>query len=192
VGADSPKVAAALTERHPALRFVVQMKETAFTVANVAMLSDAAERITLKRREPGEPQTLQDATLYMLRMSACHSQATRALVEELHAHLDVLRANSEAALLLAPLVLPEAGSVDQRVEALARLRDLTLLQLANERELDIDELIELVNSVHDNTGGLVVVKQLRSPNSSTVAVVIKYQMMLNGNDGAQPSVLTFV
>lgn len=112
------------------------------------------------------------------------------ILAELRAHLGVLRANSTSVtLVLAPRVLPEPGSVEPNVEAMARLCDLSRLQLANEREMEMGELVEMVNSVHDSMGWLVVVNKLRSRNSATMALGIKYQAYADRHQEAQSTVL---
>jgi hypothetical protein len=63
---------------------------------------------------------------------------------------------------------------------MARLHDLSRLQLANEREMEMGELVEMVNSVHDGMGRLVVVNKLRSRKSATVALGVKYQAYTDG------------
>lgn len=137
-------------------------------------------RITVQERAPGALQTVRDAAVYILRLPApspgvsSHALSTRILAE-LRAHLGLLRANTSITLILVPRLLPEPGTVDPDVEATARLRDLSRLQLANEREMEMEELVAIVNSVHDSMGWLVVVNKLRSHNSATVALGVKYQ-----------------
>lgn len=135
-------------------------------------------RITVQRRTPAANQTVKDAAVYILRLST-PSQFLRAQVlTELNAHLGVLRANVLATLILAPPLLPEAGSVEPNVEAMARSRDLSRLQLTNEYELEVDELTEMVNSVCDSRGRLIVVHKLGSRSGATVAVRVKYEPTL--------------
>lgn len=61
-------------------------------------------------------------------------------------------------------------------EASARLRDLSLLQLANEREIDLSELMNMLNSVSDSMGRLVVVNKIRSRESVVVVLEVRYQV----------------
>jgi hypothetical protein len=55
-----------------------------------------------------------------------------------------------------------------------------MMQLANDREMETTELMELVSSVHDNMGRLVVVNKLQSRSSSTVVLEIKYRSYSDG------------
>lgn len=138
-----------------------------------------SSRITVQKRSPGTPQTV-EAAVYVLRLPTpspsmpSHSLPAR-IISELRAHLGVLRANSTATLIITPPLLPEPGTVDADIEAIARVRDLSLLQLANERELEMSELVDMLNSVRDSMGRLVVVNKLQSRNNVTVALGVKYQ-----------------
>lgn len=138
--------------------------------------------VVVQKRALGEVQTVTDASVYMVRISSAPGSIrppitalVDRILQELRAHLGVLRANSSATLILAPRLLPDPGSVDPSIESVARLRDLSLLQLGNDRELEIGELVDLIASVYDDAGRLMVVKTLRSPNSAAVALGIKYQ-----------------
>lgn len=104
------------------------------------------------------------------------TSAVRArIVGELRVHISVLRANLGATLVLITRLLPEPGSVDTGVETLARLRDLSLLQLTNEREIDLSDLTDMIHSVRDSTGRLVLVNKIRSPHNATVAFEVRFQ-----------------
>lgn len=144
-----------------------------------AKTKELSPRIKLQKRTPRSPQTIKDAAVYIVRVLATSGIPSQSLptriVAELRAHLGVLRANTAVTLILAPRLLPEPGSVAPDVEAIARLHDLSKLQLANEREMEMEELVDIVNSVHDNVGRLIVVNKLRSPDSTTVALGVKYQ-----------------
>lgn len=103
------------------------------------------------------------------------SAITGLIVKELRSHLAVLRGNPAAAVVLVARLLPDPGTVELNVEVAARIRDLLLLQLANERGMEEQELEATVNSVEDGTGYLAVVSRHRLPASTIVALRIKYQ-----------------
>lgn len=151
-----------------------------------------SSRITVQKRAPGTPQTVNDAAVYILHLPSpspsvpSHSLSAR-IIAELRAHLGVLRASSRATLILMPRLLPEPGTVDLNVEAIARLRDLSLLQLANEREIEISELLDMLNSVRDDMGRLVVSNKLHSCNNATVALGVKYQTYVDHRHELPPA-----
>ncbi|KAL9608104.1 MAG: hypothetical protein Q9167_007042 [Letrouitia subvulpina] len=182
IGAHSIKTATALAELYPALHFIVQVDEPATVKDSVEMRKSKEPklRLTVQKRALGGLQTVKDAAVYILRLpiplpGVPPYPLPAIILSELRAHLGVLRANSSATLVLIPRFLPEPGSVDPDVEAIARLWDLYRLQLANEREMEMGELVKIVNSVRDSMGWLVVVNKLRSCNSATIALAVKYQ-----------------
>ncbi len=153
----------------------------------VGKAKELNNRITVQKRAQGELQTVKDAVVYILHLPASSpavlSQPLPAsMLVELRAHLGVLRVNTAATLILMVHLLPEPGTVEPNVEAMARLRDLARLQLANEREMEIGQMVEMVNSAHDSTGCLVVVNKLRSRNSATVALAVKYQLYTENHE----------
>lgn len=78
-------------------------------------------------------------------------------------------------LVLAMQLLPDPGSVDASFEAVARTRDLTLFQLANERDLEVSEVEELIKGIGDWRGRLTVVNRARGRNNAIVALGIKLE-----------------
>jgi len=64
--------------------------------------------------------------------------------------------------------------VEPDVERSARLWDLSRQQLTNDSDLSLSDLVELVNSVQDSGGRLVVVSKLRSRSCATMAVGVRY------------------
>ena len=146
-------------------------------------------RITVQKRMPAAAQAVKDAAVYILRLTTPSPSLPAQILAEMNAHIDVLRANALATLILAPPLLPEPGTVDLDVESTARLRDLSSLQLTNECGLELRELIEIVNSVHDSRGRLVVANKLRSRNNATVALGVKYEAYADGPFAAEPALL---
>ena len=168
-----------LAKMYPALQFIVQMIEPAQSsngLVGAAKVEDFRGRITVQKRMPAAVQGVKDAAVYILRLTTAFPPLPAQIVAELSAHLGILRANASATLILAPPLLPEPGTVGPTVEAVARLRDLSRLQLMNESGLELGELMEMVDSVHDSQGRLVVVNKLRSRSGATVALGVKYEV----------------
>ena len=141
-------------------------------------------RITIQKRIQATPQNVEAAAVYVLRLpSPSPTAPPRSLppqiTAELKAHLGVLRASSTSRLLLTARLLPESddngNNVDTEVAAMARLRDLSLLQLANDHELEMLEFLNMLNAVGDGVGRLVLVNKLCAWNNATVAFEVRYQ-----------------
>lgn len=175
----------ALAEMHPSLHFIVQLIEPAEEGGEtVTGTEDLGGRITVQRRMPMAAQVVANADVYILRLTTPLKSVPlhRQILVELGAHFDVLRANTLATLILALPLLPEPGAVGPDIEAKARLRDLYRFQLTGQCEMELGALLEMINSVGDSNGRLVVVSRIRSPQSDVVVVGVKYQACLRPHD----------
>ena len=66
--------------------------------------------------------------------------------------------------------------MDPDVERVARSRDLALLQVSGERELECRELEKLIEGAGDDRGSLVVMNRVKGRKEGTiVALGVKYQ-----------------
>ncbi|KAF2118831.1 hypothetical protein BDV96DRAFT_610737 [Lophiotrema nucula] len=168
-----------LTERYPNLQVIVQITEPLLErdgLEAATSMNDAARgRVTVQSRVPGAAQTVKHAAVYIVRVGLCSAKTRSYIISELRAHFNVLRTNGSATLILAPPLLPAPGLVDSEVEAKARVRDLCHSQLNNEWALELEDLVELIDSVCDTRGKLVVVNRVQSENRVTVALGLKYK-----------------
>lgn len=144
--------------------------------------SSADSRITVTYRDVGMPQPVMDAAVYIFHppsvyaTSAAGAEGVSTTRAELNHFLGVLRISGGVMLALTTRLLPESGSLsDPEVEATARARDLSMLQLANEGEMEMTEFLGIIETVKDATGELVVVNKLRSSNGLIMALAVKYQ-----------------
>ncbi|KAI0841391.1 hypothetical protein F5Y06DRAFT_285499 [Hypoxylon sp. FL0890] len=196
VCARSTEMAVALTQLFPTLQCIVQLSVPSTDVSKAVEVGRPDThnqmeleipgalnpRISIQHCAPGSPQVVRDATIYMFRVPQVDSGGFDAsqtrdvqIIPQLWAHFSILKANTAVIFLLVAQVLPDPGSVDPDIEEAACLRDLWKMQLANGHEMQVGELIEIINSVHDGFGGLVVVDKLQSRSSATMAFGIKYQ-----------------
>lgn len=137
-------------------------------------------RIKVQCRQPSDPQSVKDAAVYIVRppLSTITTKGDTThglLLAELYSHVNVLRSNPSALLIVAPTLLPEPGSVDVNIEVQARLRDFSHLQLENEGALEVSELARLIANVSDQNGKLIATNRLRSTNGATIALAAQYQ-----------------
>ncbi|KAL4919780.1 histidine phosphatase superfamily [Aspergillus aurantiobrunneus] len=142
-----------------------QLTNTSSSPSSIGTSTPPNVNITIQQRTPTAPQTITDASVYILHLPSSSptvplGSLTTRVIAELRAHLDILRSNPSATLILTPRLLPDPAVVNAEVEAAARLRDLTLLQLVNEREIDLAELMNMLNSVSDSTGSCLSVALL--------------------------------
>lgn len=149
--------------------------------------SHLTSRITIQKRTQATPQNVEGAAVYVLRLpSPSPTAPPRSLppqiTAELKAHLGVLRASSTSRLILTARLLPETGIVDADVAAMARLRDLSLLQLANDHELEMLEFMNMLNGVGDGVGRLILVNKLCAWNNATVGFEVRYQAYADSHE----------
>jgi hypothetical protein len=188
VSARSIDRATFLANLYPTLHIIVQVPATATSGSafddirqfTTSINTNTASNITIQHRIITAPQPILDASIYILHLLqpspvTPFAVLTPLIATELRVHLNVLRANPTATLILTPRLLPEPASVDRDVEATARLRDLALLQLANEREIILEDWMAILNSVSDNMGRLVVVNKTRSRERVVVLLEVRYQ-----------------
>ncbi|KAF2272828.1 O-methyltransferase family protein [Westerdykella ornata] len=179
VSAQSTEAATTLAENHTSLQFMVQLVASGTADDDIRNTSSIPEyvhpRVVVQSRSPAAPQTVKDGAVYILRLPPLTASSAAHITAELHAHLPVLRDNLSATLLLAPPILPEPGSVEAERETMARLSDLSRLQLCNQPAFELDVLVEMIQSVRDASGGLVVVTKLRSCDNATAALAVRYQ-----------------
>jgi hypothetical protein len=141
----------------------------------------------LQRRFVSQPQNIRNAALYVLHWAyllspppaKSHVATLKAeLTAELQAHLSIMRENRTTTLVVAMPLLPDAGSVDASVEAVARAHDLALLQLANSTMLQVGEMVDLIQSVEGGGGRLVVVSRAKAwATNEVVALGVKFQAL---------------
>jgi hypothetical protein len=152
-----------------------------------------SERISVTYRTSGMPQPVTDAAVYLLHTQVAHPKTASAqnvngmgmgmgmglamtVRAELQDHLGVLRASGGVMLILTTRLLPDPGSTpDPEVEAVARTRDLHMLQLANEAEMEMTELLAIIETVGDALGKLALSNELRSHDGLVLALAVKYQ-----------------
>ncbi|KFZ03776.1 hypothetical protein V502_10671 [Pseudogymnoascus sp. VKM F-4520 (FW-2644)] len=194
VGAKSTSMASSLSKMFPSLRLVVQIDNTQTSLLDQDYMwqstvlgssvrdssssgsssSSTNPFITVTYRAMGMPQSVTDAAVYIIHVPAASSALT--IKAELDDYLGVLRACGGIMLVLTTRLLPEPGTLSNpEVEAVARTRDLNMLQLANESEMEISELLSIIKTVGDSAGKLAVTNHLRSSNGVILALTIKYQ-----------------
>jgi hypothetical protein len=172
VGAQSTERVITLANQYPSLHFTVQLQSDKYDKCRTPN-----PRITISHRQPGSPQPILNAAVYILNFpfpapgSPCTSFATQ-VTAELRAHLPALKLNRSATLVLtAPSLSDSAEGV-----TLTRIHNLSLQQLAMQPQLGKSEVLDLLNGVNDGEGRLALVNQVRSVGKyGVVALEVKYQ-----------------
>lgn len=191
IDAQSTSLASSLVTRFPSLRAIVQINQVQLSATDMEISSSGSSsssssasvsdnpRITVTHRVVGMPQPVIDADVYLLHL---HASPPLGVMEgstietQLQDHFPVLRNSRGVMLILTDCLLPEPGShPDPEIEAVARARDLTRHQMANECDMEITQLYNLINTVKDGAGKLVVTHKLRSHSGLILSLAVKYQ-----------------
>ncbi|KAL8243605.1 hypothetical protein R6Q59_009863 [Mikania micrantha] len=176
--AQSTEFGISLAKMYSTLRVVVQLPTTTTTTVHGHSDIDSNTsrgHATIQRRTQGMRQMVEDAAIYVLRFEAPSANIRARVTAELLAHMDVLRNNESAVLIVAAPLLPEPGSVTISAEASARSFDLTTLQLSNSPQLELDRLVEIVKSVPNAQDGLKVVRRILYRNGLVAAIEVRYR-----------------
>uniref|UniRef100_A0A8H7K9W8 O-methyltransferase domain-containing protein n=1 Tax=Bionectria ochroleuca TaxID=29856 RepID=A0A8H7K9W8_BIOOC len=171
INAGSTVTARALSERNHSVRFILQLsQDTARKVES--------NNFIIESRSLGAPQHQANAALYLLHLpdallfssSADHAEASKA---ELRAHLDVLRANEKATLILITEILPESGTASSPVESTACMKDLLLMQMGHRETLDLGRLGAMLESVREDADQLTIVNKFMAPDYPLLAFELR-------------------
>ncbi len=200
VGGSTCSASIALATAFPQLRFVVQ--DLPDTIANSATyLSPQPEsvrtRISTQAHNFFTPQPFHGGAVYLLRM-ILHDWPAAEATTILKNHLDALKANPSARLLVMDTVLPVPGSIGSTEEALLRVRDLTMIQAFNSKERELGEFEDLFANAADQDGKLVLKGHCKPPGSVMSVLEVAYQphgfengtnheALTNGNVGGSGS-----
>ncbi|CBF80173.1 uncharacterized protein ANIA_07819 [Aspergillus nidulans FGSC A4] len=139
-----------------------------------------SNRVSVHSRGAGAPQTVLGPAVYIVRIPSPSpmlpwTKLRSQTVMELQAHLQVLRTQPTSRLMIAALVLPSPGTVNQETESMVRLRDMSLLQLSNERQPTKTEIVEIVTGIRDSGGCLVVTREIHTTASAAIGLEVRYE-----------------
>lgn len=184
-------MATAMADLYPALEFTVQIPEATESrrgsVSKPGYHQISHPRVSVQHRLHGTGQTVLNGAMYLLLFPATSPLLPRPelcsrILAELQLHLAIL-ANSQARLILIVRNIRQIPAeetcltkdMNLELEARARLRDLSRWQLDNDRDMDINELLQLIDQVWDSMGSLKVVDLKSSQDGSAVSLELQYQ-----------------
>lgn len=134
VGGSNGFVSVGLASAFPQLRFVVQDFEEVVASANVS--SDFKDRIQFIGHDFLSEQPIKNADVYLFRW-IFHNWSDIYCVRILRSLIPALKRG--AIILINDNVLPEPGTLDLWQEERLRSMDLTMLEIQNSRERELDE-----------------------------------------------------
>ncbi|TLD38799.1 S-adenosyl-L-methionine-dependent methyltransferase [Venturia nashicola] len=145
VGGSIGFVCVALAKKFPELSFVVQdlPKTVADGPANVPI--EFKDRIEFQPHDFYKPQPVKDADVYFFRW-ICHNQSDKYGVIMLQALIPALKKG--ARIIINDNCLPKPNTVDPWDEKITRTMDVTMLELLNAKERDVEAWTQLFAMAH--------------------------------------------
>ncbi|KAL9079180.1 MAG: hypothetical protein Q9157_001931 [Trypethelium eluteriae] len=167
VGGNSGTAALALAREFPELRFVVEDLSEPIRNAQAQAKSLPAEiagRIDFLEHDFFTPQPVKGADVYLLRL-IIHDWPDADAVRILKALARVMKEGSR--IVIMDMVLPRPGTSSIALEAALRQKDLTMRQVVNAKEREVEDWQALVRKVDE---GLRIVA-IRHPEGSQHSII---------------------
>ncbi|CEJ55408.1 hypothetical protein PMG11_01669 [Penicillium brasilianum] len=149
VGGSTGHASIALARRYPELTFIVEdLPEVVEGGPKYLASQDDRQalegRVSYKAHSFFDPQPVQDADVYLLRM-ILHDWASADSVRILKHLAEALKPGSR--IIIMDTVLPDPGSIPVSKERLLRVRDLTMMQVFNSQERHLEDWEDIISKV---------------------------------------------
>ncbi|KAK3902974.1 6-hydroxytryprostatin B O-methyltransferase [Staphylotrichum tortipilum] len=171
VGGSTGNAAIALAKAFPDLQFIVQdLPDNAAAgreAASASLPAPILSRLTFQPHDFTTPQPVTNADVYLLRM-ILHDwpdHVAAAILKNLVPALEAKKKQSK--LLIMDTVLPAPGQVPRSVERIVRVRDLTMMQVFNSHERDLEQWKALLAAAD----GRLRLRRVVEPFGSTMALL---------------------
>ncbi|KAI8631119.1 sterigmatocystin 8-O-methyltransferase [Xylariaceae sp. FL1651] len=153
VGGSTGNAAIALARAYAELEIIVQdLPENANGGRKAAQQANLPEhvlsRIIFQGHDFMQPQPVADGAVYLLRM-ILHDWPDHVAVAILKNLVPVLANRPSARLLIMDTVMPAPGQVPCSVERVVRVRDMTMMQVFNSHERDLEQWKALLLAVDE-------------------------------------------
>ncbi|KAF7546524.1 hypothetical protein G7Z17_g8369 [Cylindrodendrum hubeiense] len=169
VGGSTGNAAIALARSFPDLNFIVQdLPDNANAgrqAAETTLPNNILSRITFQGHDFTQPQPVAGADVYLLRM-ILHDWPDHVAITILKNLVPVLEKGT-AKLLIMDTVLPAPGQVPNSVERIVRVRDLTMMQVFNSHERDLEQWRALLAAADEG----LRLRQVTKPFGSAMSLL---------------------
>ncbi|KAF2430168.1 O-methyltransferase [Tothia fuscella] len=140
IGGSHGFVCVALAEKFPKLRFVVQDLPKTVADGPSRIPQEFADRIEFQAHDFYTEQPVKDAEIYFFRW-ICHNQSDKYGTKMLQQLIPALKPGAK--IVISDNCLPKPNTADPWDEKITRSMDVTMLELLNAKERDVDDWIEL-------------------------------------------------
>ncbi|KAE8373993.1 S-adenosyl-L-methionine-dependent methyltransferase [Aspergillus bertholletiae] len=169
VGGSTGHTSVALARRFPDLHFAVEdlSEVVAGGPGYLSSLDDAEDlksRISYRAHSFFDPQPVQDADVYMLRM-ILHNWSFDDCVRILSQLVQTMKPG--ARIIIVDIVLPDPGVMPASKERLLRAQDLIMLQVYNSMERELQHWMEIFEKVDTR----LKVRRIEEPHGSLMSLI---------------------
>lgn len=169
MGGSTGHTSVALARKYPDLNFVVEdlPEVVAEGPGYLSYLDDAQDlksRIGYRAHSFFDPQPVQDADVYMLRM-ILHNWSFDDCVRILSRLVQTLKPG--ARIIIVDIVLPDPGVVSASKERLLRVQDLIMQQVFNSMERYLENWMDIFRKVDER----LEVKRIVDPPGSLMSLI---------------------
>lgn len=168
LGGSNGHASIALAEAFPNLKFIVQdLPDTIESSGPVpeTLPSSIAGRLRYQHHDFFTPQPLKDDDVFLLRM-IIHDWPTAEATQIIRNLVDSMKPGGK--LIIMDTVLPRPGSVPAVTEAALRVRDLSMMQVHNSKERELDEWVALLK---EGGNGRLRLQNVVQPFGSLMSVL---------------------
>ena len=176
IGGGEGDASVTLAKAYPKLRFAVE--DLAHSIENARhraepLPAEVAPRMQFLVHDFFKPQPVTDAEVYLLRM-ILHDWPDADAVKILKNLVQVMKSGSK--IVIMDMVLPTPGSGQRTFEAALRQKDLTMKQVLNAKEREIEDWRSLIQDVDPR----LRIKAIRTPEGCQHSVI---ELSLDESDG---------
>ncbi|KAE8141739.1 S-adenosyl-L-methionine-dependent methyltransferase [Aspergillus pseudotamarii] len=169
VGGSTGHTSVALARKFPDLNFVVEdlpevVAEGPEYLSSLNDTQDLRPRISYRAHSFFDPQPVQDADVYMLRM-ILHNWSFADCVRILSRLVQTLKPG--ARILIVDIVLPDPGVIPASKERLLRVQDLIMRQVFNSMERHLENWMDIFKRVDER----LIVKSIVEPHGSLMSLI---------------------
>lgn len=169
MGGSTGHTSVALARRFPDLHFVVEdlpevVAEGPEYLSSLDDAQDLKPRISYRAHSFFDPQPVQDADVYMLRM-ILHNWSFDDCVQILSRLVPTLKRG--ARIIIFDIVLPDPGVIPASKERLLRVQDLIMMQVYNSMERHLENWMDIFKRVDERLS----VKKIVEPHGSLMSLI---------------------
>jgi 6-hydroxytryprostatin B O-methyltransferase len=169
IGGSTGHATLAVAQEFPKLKFIIQdlLKVVESSAQDLSRFPESvSSRISYQPYDFFQPQPVKGADAYFMR-TIIHDWPRKEAIDIISNVAAAMAPQGKSRFLIMDIVLPPPGTAAIFDEALARLRDITMMQTFNAKERELSDWEELIGAV----GQGLVIKAVNRPFGSLLSLI---------------------